>query len=353
MFDPVQIIRPHLRGLQPYRSARDEFSGSADIYLDANENAYGSPVEQSLNRYPWEGLFELKKAYAHIEGINPDRLFLGNGSNEAIDILIRTFCEPGEDRIMILPPTFGMYKVRTLIANVTLTEVPLNGDFRPDLPAIKKQMTGNTKIVFLCSPNNPTGNQIPESDIQAIIKMAPGLVVVDEAYISFARGPSAVKLQRRFPNLVVLRTFSKGWGLAAARLGVAICSTELTGILESVKMPYNINGLTEKTALEAMKNINWKNKTIALILAQREYVESALKKSSLVKKIYPSDANFLLVRFIDGKSVYRDLAKMGIIVRNVSAAAPACNNALRITIGTEEENERLIKALKKLENENE
>lgn len=347
-----KLVRPTIEALQPYSSARDEFKQDGGIalddfvFLDANENSYGSAIG-NYNRYPDPQQKELKKAIAQLKKVQPNQIFLGNGSDEAIDLLFRVFCEPKEDNVIILPPTYGMYEVSANINNVAIRKVSLTRDFQLDTPAIFKQIDANTKIIFVCSPNNPTANLIDNESIKTLLEKFSGIVVVDEAYIDFSDAISWTQSLSKYPNLVVLQTFSKLWGLAALRLGMAFASPTIIGYLNKVKPPYNINGVTQALALSALENANlvegWKN----TILEQRNILTNALATLPQVIKIYPSEANFVLVKIQNADIIYQKLVDLQIVVRNRSKVT-LCEDCLRITIGTPEENILLINALKKL-----
>ena len=340
----LQLLRPHLRKLVPYSSARDEFSGEAAIFLDANENPLGSATAEDYNRYPDPYQYRVKRMLAKIKGIEQDQVFLGNGSDEAIDLLIRAFCEPTKDHIIILPPTYGMYKVSADINNVEVRELLLSEDYQPRVEAILAAANAHSKILFICSPNNPTANlQDPEA-IRQLLEKFPGLVVVDEAYIDFAGAESWVEKLKEYQNLVVLQTFSKAWGLASLRLGVAMASPELIAVLNKIKPPYNINGLTQERALNAMCNFDKMEMQVKLILHEREKLVKALISFPLVEKVYPSDANFVLIKVKGARKVYEFMVQQGIIVRDRSKVA-LCEECLRITVGTPEENEELLQQL--------
>ncbi|MCB0553771.1 MAG: histidinol-phosphate transaminase [Phaeodactylibacter sp.] len=338
------LVRSNILRLTPYSSARSEYKGWAEIFLDANEN----PYDTGYNRYPDPLQWKLKERISVLKGVAPENIFLGNGSDEAIDLLIRIFCEPGVDHIITLPPTYGMYKVSADIANVPVKEVLLDKDFQPDVAAILSAADGHSKLLFLCSPNNPTANSFKLDKVQELLAGFPGIVVVDEAYIDFSGQPSCINLLAEFPNLVVMQTFSKAWGMAGIRLGMAFASEEITGLFNKVKPPYNINQLTQEVALEALENQQQQEEWVQQILGQRVVLTQYLSGLDYVQRIYPSDANFLLVRVKDPKSVYDFLVSNGIIVRDRSRVA-LCEGCLRITIGTPEENEQLFRALLEFE----
>ncbi len=339
-FNIHHLVRPNIVQLKPYSSARSEFKGTAEVFLDANEN----PFDTGFNRYPDPLQWQLKAQIADLKGITTKNIFLGNGSDEAIDLLIRIFCEPGADHIMTLPPTYGMYQVSADIANVGVREVPLKTDFQPDINKILTSADKNSKILFICSPNNPTGNNIQLDNIRALAAGFPGIVVVDEAYIDFSTQPSCITLLSEFPNVVVLQTFSKAWGLAGIRLGMAFAAEEIIHYFNKVKPPYNINQLTQTAALEALQNKAQQAQIVRTIIGQRALLQQYLMGLEYVQRIYPSDANFLLVKMDDPKGTYRYLVEKGIIVRDRSNVA-LCAGCLRITVGRPEENEQLIQAL--------
>lgn len=341
MADFQKLLRPHLRNLVPYSSARDEFSGEAAVFLDANENSMGSATAEEYNRYPDPYQHNVKQMLAKIKSVAINQLFLGNGSDEAIDLLIRAFCEPGKDNIIILPPTYGMYKVSADINNVTVKEVLLSEDYQPRPEAILQAADANSKILFICSPNNPTGNVQDPDAIEKLLKSFPGLVVVDEAYIDFAGTGSWSQKIKEYPNLVILQTFSKAWGLAALRLGLAIAVPEVIGILNKIKPPYNINELTQERAMEAMRNFDKMKTQVSIILYERQQLVNELEGLPLVEKVYPADANFVMVKVPAAREVYEFLKSKGIIVRDRSRVA-LCEGCLRITVGTPDENEQLL-----------
>ncbi|MFT6871059.1 MAG: histidinol-phosphate aminotransferase [Roseivirga sp.] len=347
MFDLKGLLRPHLRELIPYSSARDDYQGSFGVFLDANENPLGSITSEKWNRYPDPYQTKLKEKIAEIKGINPDHIFLGNGSDEPIDLLFRAFCEPGVDNVIINPPTYGMYKVSADINNVTASEVLLTSDYDLDVDGIFETMDMQTKIIFICSPNNPTGNDVTLSKIEQVLKAYNGLVVVDEAYIDFADRPSFIDKLSVYPNLIILQTFSKAWGLAALRLGMAFCSPEILSVLNKIKAPYNLSGLTQRTVLEALENKEEKDEMVSEILAGRTELKRLLSELPIVKKIYPSDANFYLVEIDNAREYYKRLIEKKVIVRDRSKVV-LCDNCLRITVGTKYENFKLVQALKEI-----
>jgi histidinol-phosphate aminotransferase len=345
----ARLVRPGILALKPYSSARDEFEQPGPtagplVFLDANENSLGGPLDTDFSRYPDPHQRALKAALAARKGLSPDQIFLGNGSDEAIDLLIRAFCEPGQDEIMILPPTYGMYAVQASIQGAGIRKISLNPDFTPDVPAILAAATDRSKLLFLCSPNNPTGNRFAEQDVRTLLGQFPGIVVVDEAYADFAAGPSLIGLMAEFPNLVVLQTFSKAWGMAGLRVGMAFGHPFVMGILGKIKYPYNLNALTVSLALEALNRAPVVQDKINLLLAERSRFETSLSAMPGVKKVFHSEANFLLIRVSDADRTYHDLCEAGIVVRNRTREMH-CANCLRITVGTPAENDRFLDAL--------
>lgn len=342
-----ELLRTHLLNLTPYSSARDEFKGAADVYLDANENAYGSTSEDQYRRYPDPYQNKLKVKIGAIKGVNPENIFLGNGSDEAIDLLIRAFCSPGKDKIITTPPTYGMYEVSANINDVEIIDVPLKKDFALDLTNVFEAITQEAKIIFLCSPNNPTGNSIDKNDILKILNKFNGLVILDEAYIDFSPKSSLVQELNKFQNLIILQTFSKAWGLAALRLGMAFADTQIIDVLNMIKPPYNINGATQDLALKALGNQDKMKAMVDDIFKQKKYLESELSELPNVLEVYPSDANFILVKIEQAHEIYLKLIQEKVIVRDRSRVA-LCENCLRITVGNEDENRSLIGQLKKI-----
>jgi histidinol-phosphate aminotransferase len=341
------LQRENIKTLRPYSTARDEFKGQAEVFLDANENSFGSPLPANYNRYPDPLQLDVKDAISKIKGVPIENTFLGNGSDEAIDLLYRAFCNPGKDNVIVLPPTYGMYEVSANINDVELRRVNLLPNYQLDLEKIAEAIDANTKMIFICSPNNPTGNSINRTDIETILANFKGLVVIDEAYINFARQKTFIQELIEYPNLVVLQTFSKAWGLAALRLGMAFSSTTVIDILNKVKPPYNIGQATQDLALEALKNIEQVNSWIKTTVSERERLSNALSLLANVNQVYPSDANFILVNIDNPHEVYNKLVDKGIIVRDRSKVS-LCEGCLRITVGTEEENDHLLKTLETL-----
>ena len=345
MFKLQEILRSNIKNAKPYSSARDEYKGKEGVFLDANENPFGSVSAQDYNRYPDPLQTKLKDKIALLKMLNPEQVFLGNGSDEPIDLLIRAVCTPGgKDAVLITPPTYGMYEVSAGINDVRVVQVPLTENYELNVVAMLPALTADVKIVFLCSPNNPTGNLLPEDQVLTILKHAKGIVVVDEAYIDFAPESSMIRVLKENPNLVVLQTFSKAWGLAALRLGMAFSSEEIIAVLTKIKPPYNINAVTQQLAYEAIGNILKKEQMVASILMERLYLEEELVKLPCIEKVFPSDANFLLVKTQDGPGMYAYLIGKKIITRDRSNVM-LCDNSVRITVGTHEENDALIKAL--------
>jgi histidinol-phosphate aminotransferase len=344
-----KYLRDNIKNILPYSSARDEFvidesRKDSLVLLDANENSLGSILGDGLNRYPDPHQRQLKAELGGVMSVSPEFMFLSNGSDEAIDYLIRIFCNPGEDELIIMPPTFPMYKVSARINSVKTIEVALDEDFQIRLDAVKEAFSLKSKLLFICSPNNPTGNLMKRETIVSLIKDFPGYVVVDEAYIDFCPDESVLPLINEFDNLIILRTFSKAWGLAGIRLGVTIAQKEVIEVLNKIKPPYNINLLTERAARKALRLEKQKRKFSEILIAERERLKGLLESSRLVQNIYPSNSNFLLVRFSDASAVYEKLKDKGIIVR-FQGSVPGLNNCLRITIGKKEDNDKLFKVI--------
>jgi histidinol-phosphate aminotransferase len=344
MFNLDALVRTNIRTLKPYSSARDEFKGEASIFLDANENSLGSPLVKWYNRYPDPLQLKVKEKIAFIKKISVDQIFLGNGSDEAIDLLYRCFCEPGIDEVVIFPPTYGMYEVSANINNVKLNRVPLTEQFQLDLEALEQTIKPSTKIIWICSPNNPTGNSIDREAIEMILNNFDGLVVIDEAYINFSRQKSWLSDLQDYPNLVVLQTLSKAWGLAGIRLGMAFASPEIIGYLNKVKPPYNISEPVQELAVKALEEIGQVNDMIVTLVNERQNMVTSLLQNEEVVKVYPSDANFLLVKFKDAAGLYKYFVQQGIVVRDRSNVV-LCEGCLRITVGTPQENQKLLGSL--------
>jgi len=338
------IIRKNIFNLKPYSCARDEFKGEASVYLDANE----SPYNQRYNRYPDPLQERLKERISQIKKINPARIMLGNGSDEVIDLIFRIFCEPAVDNVVAIEPTYGMYKVCADINNVEYRKVLLDENFQLDAEPVLAAAGKDTKAIFLCSPNNPSGNLLNRSEMRKVVEHFPGIVVIDEAYIDFSSEPSWLNDLDKYPNLIVLHTFSKAWGLASLRCGMAFASEDIIALFNKVKYPYNLSTLVQQTILEQLcAGDTFKTEWVNQVLKEREPLAAALKALPVVEKIYPSDANFLLVKVNDANSIYKNLVDKGVIVRNRNSIS-LCGNCLRITVGTKEENGSLIDSLKML-----
>jgi histidinol-phosphate aminotransferase len=344
-FDLNSLLRENIKKLVPYSSARDEFKGEASVFLDANENSLGSPLTKWYNRYPDPLQIKVKEKLSSIKAVPVENIFLGNGSDECIDVLFRAFCDPGKDNVITCPPTYGMYEVSAHINDVLVKKVPLTPAFQLNLPGIEEAIDDNTKMIFLCSPNNPTGNSIEREDIEMILNNYSGIVVIDEAYINFSRFRSFTQELSDYPNLVILQTLSKAWGLAALRIGMAFASPEIIHVMNKIKPPYNINQASQDLALRALEEVDQVNDMIREIVAQRDLLAKELQALPMVQTIYPSDANFLLVRVTEPKAIYKYLLEKGIVVRDRSSVE-LCAGCLRITVGTPAENVSVINALK-------
>ena len=339
------LIRENIKLLKPYSSAREEFKNGASnlVYLDANEN----PFDTGLNRYPDPQQNLVKAALAKIKNVSREQLLLGNGSDEVLDLIFRVFCEPKVDTVIALPPTYGMYEVLANTNDVGLIEISLLDNYQPNVDEILKAQNSQTKLLFLCSPNNPTANSFNADKIETLIKKFTGIVVIDEAYIDFSSQESWIGRLNEFPNLIVIQTLSKAYGLAGIRLGACYSSTKIISVLNKIKPPYNVNQLTQQTALKALQNSIKTNNEIAIIISERNKLKTDLEEISFVVKVYPSDANFLLVKVDNAIVRYHQLVEYGIIVRN-RTNQPICENCLRFTVGTKEENKKLMKTLKLL-----
>ena len=357
-FELQKLVRENIKTLTPYSSARHEFKGEASVFLDANENSFGSPVlllspsgegpGERLNRYPDPLQWQLKFELAKIKGVPAEYIFIGNGSDEVIDLTYRIFCNPGKDNVIICPPTYGMYEVSANINDVETRKVNLEEDFQLDIDGILDATDQNTKLLFICSPNNPSGNNMKRADVELLLNNFPGIVIIDEAYINFSKQKTFIQELTEYENLVVMQTLSKAWGLASLRLGLAFASLPIIDIFNKVKPPYNINKASQALAIEALHNTQQVNDWIKETVWQREFLIKELKQFSFVKKIFESDANFLLLRVSDANALYNYLSQNKIIVRNRSKEI-MCDNCLRITIGTPDENLQLIKTLKEYE----
>lgn len=354
------ILRPHILTLMPYSSARDEYTGKEGVFLDANENPLGPSLSEStagdsqFNRYPDPHQWAIKQKLAPIKGVRPEQIFLGNGSDEPIDLLVRATCNPGTgtgsaDSILIMPPTYGMYEVSATINDVAVIKVPLTPDFQVDVPAVLAAIDETTRLIWLCSPNNPSGNRLRTEDIRAVLAAAPEkLVIVDEAYIDFSVDRSWTSELDNYPNLVVLQTFSKAWGLAGLRLGMCFASEELIRVLNKIKPPYNISAPTQALALEALDHEADKDRMVDEILRERQFLGDNLRTLPSVQVIHPSDANFLLVEFTDASGTFAQLIGHQVIVRDRSKVI-LCDGCLRISVGTRAENERLLEVLRHID----
>lgn len=338
-----QLVRKNVWNMKAYSSARDEFKGEASVFLDANEN----PLNDKYNRYPDPLQWKLKEKIAKIKNIEAEKIFLGNGSDEPIDLVIRIFCEPRIDNIVAIDPTYGMYQVCADVNDIEYRKVLLNEDFDINAQKILERTDDKTKLIYLCSPNNPTGNLLNKKEIEKILNIFAGIVIVDEAYIDFASETTWLNDLDKYPNLVILQTFSKAWGLAAVRLGMAFASDEIIKLFNKVKYPYNVNILTQNFVNEELEKVELRKQWINILLNGREYLKNELAKLPFVEKIYPTDANFLLVKVGDANGIYKKLADKGVIVRNRSSVS-LCAGCLRITVGTDDENKTLIETLNTL-----
>jgi len=343
-FELDKLVRPNIKTLKPYSSAKDEYTGDAKILLDANENSLGSPLTKWYNRYPDPYQQKLKEKLAFVKQIAANQIFIGNGSDECIDILFRTFCEPGKDNIIICPPTYPMYEVSANINDITVQKALLLSDYQLNVAHIEQLVNPHTKIIWICSPNNPTGNSLDRIDIETILNHFDGLVVVDEAYINFSKQKSFVQSLIDYPNLVVLQTLSKAWGLAGLRLGMCFASPEIIGYMNKVKAPYNINIVTQELALQALEEVGQVNDMIKLLVDMRIALAQVIASMPHVIQVFPSDTNFILVKIPKARQLYEYLLSQGIIVRDRSALE-LCEDSLRITVGTEQENTLLVDAM--------
>ncbi len=344
MFILERLIRPHLLALTPYSSARDEYSGKEGVFLDANENPLGSSTDENFNRYPDPYQWAVKEKLAPIKGVRTSQMLLGNGSDEPIDLLVRAFAEPKEDHILILPPTYGMYEVSANIQNVSVKKVALTPDFQIDVEAVLAAVDEHTKIIWLCSPNNPSGNLLRREDMLRIIEGTSCMVVVDEAYIDFAADATMLPLLDQYPNLVVLQTFSKAWGLAGLRVGMCFASEAIIALLNKIKSPYNISSITQRLLLEALDHVGKKDEMVQVIAVNRERLRQRLEDLPNVEHVFPTDSNQLLVRFQDSAAVFSYLLEHKIIVRDRSKVKH-CDNCLRISVGTQQEDDVLLDSL--------
>lgn len=344
-FNIASLLRDNIKSMKPYSSARDEFKETTGdmVFIDANEN----PFENGLNRYPDPQQRELKQRLSEIKNISVSQILLGNGSDEVLDLIFRAFCEPNQDEIITLPPTYGMYGVLANLNAVKNVEIELEANFQPNATAIIGAVNSQTKLMFLCSPNNPTANSFDAGLIEELIIKFPGIVVIDEAYIDFSNEQSWLRRMEEFPNLIITQTLSKAYGLAGIRLGICYASEAIIAVLNKIKPPYNINQLTQLQAIDRLNQIDKVEQEVAGILNERERLQSELQKVNFVNTIYDSDANFILVKVDDANKRYGQLINLGIVVRN-RTSQPLCQNCLRLTIGTKEENDKLIENLKSL-----
>jgi histidinol-phosphate aminotransferase len=341
MVDINKLVRENVLRLTPYSCARDEFNGKTGIFMDANENPYGN-----LNRYPDPYQRDLKKAISKVKGIEEEKIFLGNGSDEIIDLCFRIFCNPGIDKALIFPPTYGMYEVSASVNDIEILKVPLNESFQINLQKVKSVFSDKRlKLIFICSPNNPTANSMNFADIEYIIAEFNGIVLIDEAYIDFSEKPSVIRLVDKYPNLILMQTLSKAFGLASVRVGMAFSNPAIVQYFNKMKPPYNISTINQKAALYKLDNIDGYNNQIIKIKQERERLSANLIKMKIIEKVYPSDANFLLVKVKNADYIYKTLVDKNIITRNRSRVI---NNCLRITVGKKTENDKLVKALREL-----
>jgi len=343
-FELDKFVRPNIKMLKPYSSAKDEYTGTAKILLDANENSLGSPLTKWYNRYPDPYQRQVKEKLAFVKQIAANQIFIGNGSDECIDILFRTFCEPGKDNIIICPPTYPMYEVSANINDIKVQKAPLLVDYQLNVAHIEQLVNAHTKIIWICSPNNPTGNSLDRIDIETILNHFDGIVVIDEAYINFSKQKSFVQSLIDYPNLVVLQTLSKAWGLAGLRLGMCFANPDIIGYMNKVKAPYNINIVTQELALQALEEVGQVNDMIKLLVDMRNALAEVIASMPHVIQVFPSDTNFLLVKIPHSRKLYEFLMSKGIIVRDRSALE-LCEDSLRITVGTEQENTLLVDAM--------
>jgi histidinol-phosphate aminotransferase len=341
MFDLNKIIRENVKKLTPYSSARDEFKGKTGIFMDANENPYGN-----LNRYPDPYQRDLKTEIAKVKGIEEEKIFLGNGSDEIIDLCFRVFCNPGVDKALTFTPTYGMYEVSASVNDIEVVKIPLNNSFQIDLNKTEKWLSDKrVKLLFICSPNNPTANAMNYHDVEFIIIKFNGIVVIDEAYIDFSEKPSFIKLVDKYPNLILMQTFSKAFGLAAVRVGMAFSNPEIVKYFNKLKPPYNISTINQKAVLHKLSQIEQCKRQVLRIKKERDRLLIILSRMNIIEKVYPSDANFLLAKVKNAEYIYNELVNRNIIIRNRSKIV---DNCVRITIGKKSENDRLINALKSI-----
>ena len=341
--DVLEFLRPHIKSLKAYSSARDEFTeiGTDLIFIDANEN----PFQTNVNRYPDPLQNKLKTEWSKYMGIPINQIMFGNGSDEVLDLIFRAFCNPEQDNVVILPPTYGMYEVLAQLNNIEVKKAELDENFQPDIASILKLVNENTKLLFICSPNNPSANDLKEDLIKDLIKSFKGIIIIDEAYIDFSSQQSFVSYIEKYPNVIVTQTFSKAFGLAGIRLGICYATPPIINVFNKIKPPYNVNELTQKKALERIQNIDVVKKEVQTIIEQREFLIKELKKINCIDKVFASDANFILARVDNANLRYKQLIDNGIVVRN-RTTQPLCENCLRFTVGTKSENSKLISILK-------
>jgi len=347
-FELNKLIRENIKNLKPYSSARHEFVGDAAVSLDANENPYGSPLPESFNRYPDPLQWQVKFQLARIKGVPAENIFVGNGSDEVIDLAFRIFCNPQKDNVIICPPTYGMFEVSANINDVNIKKVNLLPGFQLDVEGVLNAVDANTKILFICSPNNPTGNNMNREDVEMLLNNFPGIIIIDEAYINYSNQKTFIQELTEYPNLIVMQTLSKAWGLAALRLGLCYASMDIIDVFNKVKPPYNVNKASQQLAVDALANTTQVNDWIKEVVAQKEMLIKELAAFPFIGYIYPSDANFFLMKVKDADKLYKYLSDNGVIVRNRSKEVN-CENCLRVTIGTPNENQQLINLLKSYE----
>jgi histidinol-phosphate aminotransferase len=347
-FELNKLIRENIKNLKPYSSARHEFVGDAAVSLDANENPYGSPLPESFNRYPDPLQWQVKFQLARIKGVPAENIFVGNGSDEVIDLAFRIFCNPQKDNVIICPPTYGMFEVSANINDVNIKKVNLLPGFQLDVEGVLNAVDANTKILFICSPNNPTGNNMNREDVEMLLNNFPGIIIIDEAYINYSNQKTFIQELTEYPNLIVMQTLSKAWGLAALRLGLCYASMDIIDVFNKVKPPYNVNKASQQLAVDALANTTQVNDWIKEVVAQKEMLIKELAAFPFIGYIYPSDANFFLMKVKDADNLYKYLSDNGVIVRNRSKEVN-CENCLRVTIGTPNENQQLINLLKSYE----
>jgi len=347
-FELNKLIRENIKNLKPYSSARHEFVGNAAVSLDANENPYGSPLRESFNRYPDPLQWQVKFQLARIKGVPAENIFVGNGSDEVIDLAFRIFCNPQKDNVIICPPTYGMFEVSANINDVNIKKVNLLPGFQLDVEGVLNALDANTKMLFICSPNNPTGNNMNREDVEVLLNNFPGIIIIDEAYINYSNQKTFIQELTEYPNLIVMQTLSKAWGLAALRLGLCYASMDIIDVFNKVKPPYNVNKASQQLAVDALANTTQVNDWIKEVVAQKEMLIRELAAFPFIGYIYPSDANFFLMKVKDADKLYKHLSDNGVIVRNRSKEVN-CENCLRVTIGTPEENQQLINLLKSYE----